>query len=277
MSRGYLCLAALACAAAILPVPVAAQNSGSVHSSEWNGTTWVVNANSISDPSAVFLSGGPQNGSANGFPLGTSYYFQVTDPSGKTLLSEDDIACRIVQVEPGIGGAGVLFPAPAGANCTTSPHPDALALGLPLDPNGGDPVRLAPFAPSPNGGGIYKLWIVPVGQYQACSLQNGTRSGGVTDTVGCQGSFGFVASNTKTDNFKVTCSTTSLQMGSATVASGGSGYNLGDTGVFVQGTANNASYTVTGVSGGAVTAFVLTFNGTGYSTGMATTMATKGS
>src|SRR5438067_70018 len=59
-----------------------------------------VNANSYALSSDVYLSGGPQNRNSAGLPDGT-YYFQVTDPSGKTLLSTDSALCRQLRVSGG--------------------------------------------------------------------------------------------------------------------------------------------------------------------------------
>src|SRR6476661_7405340 len=51
----------------------------------------------------VYLNGGPQNANANGLPFET-FYFQVTDPSGHTLLSTDPAVCRQVIVGAGLNG-----------------------------------------------------------------------------------------------------------------------------------------------------------------------------
>ena len=48
----------------------------------------------------MYLSGGPQNLKASGLPDGT-YYFQVTNPSGATLLSTDAAVCRQLMVVNG--------------------------------------------------------------------------------------------------------------------------------------------------------------------------------
>ncbi|MGZ9262299.1 MAG: hypothetical protein ACXW6V_22750, partial [Candidatus Binatia bacterium] len=59
---------------------------------------------------------------------------------------------------------------------------------IPIARCGGYNVQLAPFDNTPNPGGEYKVWITRVGDY---------------DASGLLGSFGFIASKTKTDNFKV--------------------------------------------------------------------------
>src|SRR5215467_12348315 len=143
MRRSAFSVCIYVCLAAGFGLPAMAQNTGSVYVSEWTGATWAVNANIITDPNAAFLSGGPSTPTANGLPLGTVYYYQITDPSGKTLLSLDDITCRTVQVQPNPNNKGVLYGLPPGAPPCS--HPDALSLSLPVDPNGGDPLRLMPF------------------------------------------------------------------------------------------------------------------------------------
>jgi len=64
----------------------------------------------------------------------STYYFQMTDPSGKVLLSIDDTSRRPVQVdfEGKICGFGAC-------------HPDALSDEPPLESNGADPVVLMPY------------------------------------------------------------------------------------------------------------------------------------
>jgi len=276
MSKRSSLIATALCLAFVFAVPATAQNTGSVFTGEWTGSAWDVNANTISDPNAVYLSGGPHNQNANGLPLRTVYYYQVTDPSGKTLLSLDDISCRMAQVLPNTNNQGVIFGLPPGAPPCS--HPDGLSKSLPVDPNGGDPIQLMPFAPTPNNGGVYKLWIVPVDIYNSqqppCALQNGTRQGGVEDSGNsCLGSFGFVPGNTKTDNFKIKCDTTSLQ--ASTLASGGTLYAAGDTGTVNGGTATYYVNTVD--AGGAVLSYTITATGSGYSLGSATTTAVTGS
>ena len=52
----------------------------------------------------VYLDGGPRMNapaSAAALPDG-NYYFQVTDPSGKKLLSQDPVACREIKIENGV-------------------------------------------------------------------------------------------------------------------------------------------------------------------------------
>src|SRR5262249_53996986 len=122
---------------------------------------------------SVYLNGGPQNEHSNGLPDGT-YYFQVTDPAAKVLLSTDDISCRQVLVVNGIF-AGATGPCP---------H----ANGAQNSNNGGSiPVQLIPFNNTPNAGGEYKVWLTNINDYS---------------TANC-GNFGFCDDKSKTDNFKV--------------------------------------------------------------------------
>src|SRR5215210_1475674 len=72
---------------------------GAIFTSTGDGAT--VNANIYDDKNDVYLNGGPQGMSNTGLPPGT-YYFQVTDPSGATLLSTDPASCR--QLTVGING-----------------------------------------------------------------------------------------------------------------------------------------------------------------------------
>ncbi len=49
-------------------------------------------------------------------------------------------------------------------------------------------MQLAPFNPTPNPGGEYKVWVTKVSDF---------------DVTMTKGSFGFIQSKSKTDNFKV--------------------------------------------------------------------------
>lgn len=161
---------------------------GSIYTTTFDGSS--VNQNTYSSKEAVYLSGGPQNVNANGLPDGT-YYFQVTDPSGHTLLSTDLAACRQLTVFNGrvVGGAGPC------------PH----STGIPNEANGSIPVKLAPFADTPNNGSMYKVWLIS--------------QGGNTSVASDGMHINFSNNNAKTDNFKVNivpctnCGPTSLLAG----------------------------------------------------------------
>ena len=153
---------------------VSAGLSGAIYSTTKDGAA--VNKNIFGSIQDVYVSGGPQNLNASGLPDGT-YYFQVTDPNGKTLLSTDNAVCRQLNVTDGrVSGAAPGAGLCAHANGTFNPA------------NGTLPVQLAPFSASPNKGEEYKVWIVPVG--------SATISGSDPKVLN------FNNSNSKTDNFK---------------------------------------------------------------------------
>src|SRR6266851_2362785 len=85
-----------------LSVPAHAQLSGAIFTTNSDGSE--VNGNIYPSKDAVYLTGGPPLGApqgAAGLPNGT-YVFQVTDPSGKHLLSTDIANCRQFTVANGI-------------------------------------------------------------------------------------------------------------------------------------------------------------------------------
>src|SRR5206468_4504250 len=104
-----------------------------------------VNRNIYELSSDVYISGGPQNRNASGLEDGT-YFFQVTNPNGTQLLSSDNAVCRQVLVTNGVvaGGTGACHHAEGAFNPA----------------NNSTPVQLAPFAPSPNPGAEYKIWLI---------------------------------------------------------------------------------------------------------------------
>ena len=70
-----------------------AQTSGALFTTTSDGTKVNANVKGYVVAEDVYIGGGPQNQNASGLTDGT-YYFQVTDPSGKTLLSTDNAVCR---------------------------------------------------------------------------------------------------------------------------------------------------------------------------------------
>lgn len=144
--------------------------SGAIFSTNAEGT--FVNANVYDDRNEPYLNGGPRANAksctAAGLPNG-DYYFQVTDPSGATLLSTDGIDDRRFTVSGGV------ITAYAGTHST--------GVGR----CGDITVQLFPFDATPNEGGEYKAWVTPVANYAPAS-----------------GAYGFVHKYSKTDNFKVT-------------------------------------------------------------------------
>jgi hypothetical protein len=153
----------------------------------------------------VYLDGGPgPNAPPNAASLADGdYYFQVTDPSGKTLLSTDPVRNRCISVTNGV----------ITGNCPTGTH--ATYVEADHGSIGARTVELcakpdAPFLNSPNSSGVYKVWVTPAG--------DGTRKGGgflgdptrvANDCRKVPGCFhGFLASRSKTDSFKVAQGTT---------------------------------------------------------------------
>jgi hypothetical protein len=171
----------------------AAPLPGAIFTTIADGT--IVNANTqFNSKCAVYLDGGPGPNApakAAGLPTG-DYFFQVTDPSGQTLLSTDVVTNRRFHVTNGVitayTGTGGL-PHPIGVD---SDHPElgAITIGL---ANLGCP---ADFLDTPNSGGVYKTWVTPVANF----IGDPTK----VDNACGNGCFhGFASSTSKTDNFKV--------------------------------------------------------------------------
>lgn len=182
MSRTRCVAAALVSMAALLvtsqpssaapdPPPV----SGAIFTTDASGVP--VNLNHYANKRDVYLNGGPGLNApddAAGLPDGT-YSFQVTDPSGKDLLSTDDVACRQFTV---VGGV-IQDVAPSGA-CAHLTGADG--------EDGGATVQLFPYLDTTNNGGVYKVWVTP------------------TTSLDCSGAGNkhcFVPAQSKTDNYKV--------------------------------------------------------------------------
>ena len=182
---------AIACSLFLIGVSShAAGLTGAIFTTNSNGT--VVNGNQYDSPCSVYLNGGPgphAPAHAAGLPDG-DYYFQVTDPSGKTLLSTDPVSNRSFQVT---GGVIVKYTGVGGP---------AHLTGLDQDEPGAITIRLAnlscpaDFGASPNNGGTYKVWVTPTASFIGDTTQADNSCG-----TGCF--HGFVPSATKTDNFKV--------------------------------------------------------------------------
>lgn len=163
--------------------------SGAIFTTLEDGSA--VNHNIYESAEDVYLDGGPGPHA----PIGTAglpegdYYFQVTDPSGKVLLSEDPVECRYFHVNDQ-GVIDRVYPAfilqkirgkMTQANCTHN-------TGIDIDhgDQGAITVQLYPFSKTPNNGGVYKVWVTPINDFTG------------------EGQFhGFVPRYSKTDNFKV--------------------------------------------------------------------------
>ena len=103
------------------------QLSGALFTTDVTGVP--VNLNHYAAKEHVYLNGGPGINApddAAGLPAGI-YSFQVTDPSGKTLLSSDPVACRQVEV----GADGVFGPSPRVGRVRTPPAPTARTAAPP--------------------------------------------------------------------------------------------------------------------------------------------------
>jgi hypothetical protein len=159
-----------------------------------------VNKNIYTDKRDVYLIGGPGPNAppgAAGLPDG-NYYFQVTDPPGKKLLSEDAVKCREFRVEGGVFveylGVGRYW----NDKGTSVPcHKDGWEFGMhdtgfSIDHNSLT-IQLMPYKDTPNNGGVYKAWATPVEHFS-----------GDEEKVDNPGKFhGFIPRYSKTDNFKV--------------------------------------------------------------------------
>lgn len=154
-----------------------------------------VNFNIYPSKDLVYLDGGPGPGApvdAAGLDDGT-YVFQVTDPSGKTLLSTDPAACREFTVSGGII-TGVV----AAGGCE---H----VIGLDVD-HGATTVQLLPYDDTPNNGGVYKVWATMEANYLDGCNQLGIANGLAVVDCGYKAGVavhGFIPDASKTDNFKV--------------------------------------------------------------------------
>src|SRR5262245_7323547 len=150
--------------------------SGAIFTTDASGVP--VNLNIYGAKQDVYLNGGPginaPDGAA-GLPEGT-YSFQVTDPSGKTLLSTDPVVCRQFTVN----ALGVIQGVVPAGGCEHATGADG--------EDGGATVQLFPFADTPNNGGVYKVWVTPT-ELLDCSAHGNKHC--------------FVPSASKTDNFKV--------------------------------------------------------------------------
>jgi len=176
----------------------------------------------------VYLDGGPGPNApqtAAGLPDG-NYIFQVTDPSGAVLLSEDPAKCREIRVHDGVivelvssertyGNGNKTYP----CSIQDAPNPPdgpgtAGKSGrhdTNVDTDHGPPaivVQLMPFFDTPNNGGVYKAWATPIDTYVAkggdvnavpTPLKVRNRQVGYVRDPG----FGPPRDQVKTDNFKV--------------------------------------------------------------------------
>ena len=175
-------------------VHAAAPLPGAIFTTIVDGT--IVNANTqYTSKCAVYLDGGPGEhapAKAAGLPSG-DYFFQVTDPSGQTLLSTDVVNNRrfhvstggVINAYTGTGGS----PHPTGISQV---HPELGTITISLA-NTSCP---ADYLDTPNNGGVYKVWVTPVSNF----IGDPTK---VDNPCGNGCSHGFASSTSKSDNFKV--------------------------------------------------------------------------
>ncbi len=185
MKRATLLVGLLVLGAALVaPQAKAAPVTGAIFTTLVDGSE--VNFNIYANKNDVYLDGGPPVGApagATGLPGPGTYVFMVTDPSGKTLLSTDAAQCREFTVDSN----GVI-------NGTAGPCPHATGVNNNTQV-GGITVQLMPFSDTPNKGGVYKVWVTLLTNYQ-CYPNLSTPDCG-------PGTHGFLPSLSKTDNFKV--------------------------------------------------------------------------
>jgi hypothetical protein len=171
--------------------PAMAGPSGAIFTTTGDGS--IVNANHFDSKCAVHLDGGPGPNApahAAGLPDG-DYYFQVTDPSGKNLLSTDVVSNRRFRVANGVIVAYTGAGGPVHPTGIDRDHPELGAITIRLA-NVNCP---ADFLNSPNDAGVFKVWATLVNDFSGDPTQ--------VDNACGNGCFhGFVSSKSKTDNFK---------------------------------------------------------------------------
>lgn len=215
----------------IVVVAQAAGPTGAIFTTTPNGT--IVNENVRYDAKIeVYLDGGPgPNAPQTAAGLDNGWYvFQVTDPSGKNLLSMDPSKCRVFQVQDGVI-TRLVPPSDFGLNntytvgnktypCHIQDSPDGVAgpsgrHDTNTDVDHGPPaivVQLMPFGDTPNPGGVYKAWAEKFDTYKAKSgnlslVPVAIKGVGAKECPNfCaerDPGFGPPNTDTKTDNFKV--------------------------------------------------------------------------
>ncbi|MBI4336292.1 MAG: hypothetical protein HY683_00485 [Chloroflexi bacterium] len=180
--------------------------SGAIFTTLEDGT--VVNANIYADKRDVYLDGGPpQNAPSTSAALDPgNYYFQVTDPSGKSLLSQDPVKCREVHINSSgvidqYVSSGRTYPGKGNSVVVCSKDGKTAGkhdTGVDADhaAEGAITVQLMPYANTPNRGGVYKTWITRIEDFAGDPEQ-------VDNPCGSGCFHGFVPARSKTDNFKV--------------------------------------------------------------------------
>lgn len=214
-------------------VALAAGPTGAIFTTTPDGT--IVNENvRYNQKIEVYLDGGPgPNAPQTAAGLDNGWYvFQVTDPSGKNLLSMDPSKCRVFEATDGVITRLVNpteFGLPDGyidqkgkavPTCHIQDDPDGIAGPHGRHDTNHDAdhwppaivVQLMPFGDTPNPGGVYKAWAEKFGSYQAKGgnfslVPVAIKGVGAKDCPNfCaerDPGFGPANTDTKTDNFKV--------------------------------------------------------------------------
>jgi LruC domain-containing protein len=206
----FLVVAALLVSTFII-VQAAPPLTGAIFTTTVDGT--VVNENTrYQSKQDVYLDGGPGPNApskAAGLPRG-DYYFQVTDPSGKDLLSSDHISCRKIHVNK----AGVIDHVYGGTNYVWNDGTgqwDSVSCkhnqGVDVDHSdlGAITVQLYPYDDTPNRGGEYKAWATSVEDYAGDPNFVPEDEGDAVNGENYQPAnfHGFIPAKSKTDNYKV--------------------------------------------------------------------------
>src|ERR1035438_9296432 len=137
------------------PVEAAAPLPGAIFTTVADGT--IVNANTqYVSKCAVHLGGGPGQkapAGAAGLPSG-DYFFQVTDPSGQTLLSTDVVNNRRFHVSTnGVITAYIGMGGPVHPTGIDQVHPELGAVTVSL----ANTTCPTDYLDTPNNGGVYKV------------------------------------------------------------------------------------------------------------------------
>lgn len=179
-SRAYSAIfAVLMCLSTSIFAVVANSNfNGAIFTTDSAGNS--VDQNIYQAPQDVYVNGGPNNSSFHGLPPNEIFYFEVMDPSGRTLLSSDPVNCRQVQTDVNGRISGAYW----GDGCSHS-------TGSVDASNGSVPVWLWPFNRTPNNGNEYKVILVRKAAPGVSIESDGYH-------------LDYPRSATKTDNFKVT-------------------------------------------------------------------------
>lgn len=194
MKVSRLTLLLAGCVIALAAAPAAAHSpGGAIFTTVSDGSE--VNYNIYAFKTDVYLDGGPGVGApatAAGLDDGT-YVFQITDPSGKKLLSTDQARCRQFTVTAGLITSVVTQA--DGCEHVTAFDIDHDAVT----------VQMYPFLDTPNRGDEYKAWAVTVDDFllgcNALGVANGLNVVDCGQVAGNQ--HGFIPRHSKTDNFKV--------------------------------------------------------------------------